>query len=201
MSTNYKLRCGKCQEQGGYFTRQAWGWGNADIIENTVFLMAHADCYDRYQGEEDEKLEVISEYDDRIGDYYETAKWIENLQSSETKAGNAFPRSSEWEAAKEGNIRQWWDAEKAKQTKELNYCISKLDERRVKLETQKALRKRLENELHFDIEKRVAECIAGGGHHWARIPLTIQTASRLEQEIEGDICNACGLTKTGAMIQ
>ena len=201
MSTNYTMRCGACKEQGGYFTRQAWGWGNADVIENTVFLMAHADCYDRYQGDEDEHLEIISEHDHRDNYDEENLKWIENLQNPETVAGSAFPRGDEWKLVQDGgDIRAWWQAHKDNLTERADDYREGIAERQGAIEAKRALRKHLEDQLHFDIEKRVAECIEGGGHHWDTISLSVQDGNKMARS-HSDICSSCGLTSTGAMIQ
>jgi len=47
MGTDYEFRCDVCEARGGWFTRQAWGWGNADILECFAFIMEHTrDCED-----------------------------------------------------------------------------------------------------------------------------------------------------------
>lgn len=43
MSTEYFFKCIKCQESGGEFTRQAWGWGNFYVIETFKFIAYHTD--------------------------------------------------------------------------------------------------------------------------------------------------------------
>lgn len=202
MSTYYKLRCGACEEQGGHFTRQAWGWGNSDVIENTVFLMAHADCFDKYQGDsETETITVISEHDPQYNNDEESLKWIENLQDSESVAGSAFPHCDEWKlVADGGDIKAWWDVQKLGKTDEANEYRSILSIKAERLLTKKALRKHLEEQLHFDIEKRVAECIAGGGHYWNVDEVELVTGSNA-YSFDFKICTTCGLTGTGAMIQ
>lgn len=63
MSTYYALTCPKCKETSGFsFSRQAWGWGNADIVETFKFLMAHAMCGGAYCTD----LQIVSE----DSDYY-----------------------------------------------------------------------------------------------------------------------------------
>jgi hypothetical protein len=44
MGTDYKFYCNKCEKTGGGFSRQAWGTGNADIIDSFRFLMKHTYC-------------------------------------------------------------------------------------------------------------------------------------------------------------
>jgi len=41
VSTYYHFVCIKCQQSGGFFSRQAWGWGNFDIIDSFKFLAHH----------------------------------------------------------------------------------------------------------------------------------------------------------------
>ena len=61
MSTYYYFACDRCKEYGGWFSRQAWGWGNMDIVDTFAFLANHADHVDHYQDEVE--LRVISEHD------------------------------------------------------------------------------------------------------------------------------------------
>lgn len=200
MSTNYKMRCGKCKEQGGYFTRQAWGWGNADVIENTVFLMAHADCFDRYQSDEDEGFEIISEYDRRDENEEEMLRWIDNLQDSTTRAGSAFPRADEWQVAKDGDIRQWWELQKSGKTDEAERYRSVLSVRAERLLAQRQMQKHLEEQLYMDVQKRADECVAGGGHYWNTESFEMGIGTN-GYSFDSKICTTCGLTETGAMIQ
>ena len=201
MSTNYILRCADCKEQGGYFTRQAWGWGNADVIENTVFLMAHADCFDKYQGDEDDHdrgIQIISEYDDISHNDEEMLKWIDNLQDSESRAGSAFPRADEWEAAKNGNIREWWELQK--HGRDDSYLRSMVASRAELLQAARDMRKHLEEQLHLNIQARADECVAGGGHYWNTEALEMGIGTN-GYTFDSKICTTCGLTNTGAMIQ
>jgi hypothetical protein len=43
MSTSYYFKCLKCNEVGGQYTRQAWGWGNLYVIETFKFLAYHTE--------------------------------------------------------------------------------------------------------------------------------------------------------------
>jgi hypothetical protein len=61
MSTYYYFACDRCKEFGGFFSRQAWGWGNMDIVDTFAFLAHHAEHVDHYQ--EQLELRVISEHD------------------------------------------------------------------------------------------------------------------------------------------
>lgn len=42
MSTDYYHHCRKCNVLGGLMTRQAWGTGNASLIDTFKFIMHHA---------------------------------------------------------------------------------------------------------------------------------------------------------------
>lgn len=45
MSNDYYLYCEKCKKHTYSFSRQAWGWGNANIIQSFRFIMKHlAQC-------------------------------------------------------------------------------------------------------------------------------------------------------------
>jgi hypothetical protein len=59
MSTYYNFYCTKCKkyQKDISFTRQGWGWGNADIIATFQFLMKHTDECGH------EHIKICSEYD------------------------------------------------------------------------------------------------------------------------------------------
>jgi hypothetical protein len=44
MGVDYKFFCKKCDKTGGGFSSQAWGTGNADIIDSFRFIMKHRYC-------------------------------------------------------------------------------------------------------------------------------------------------------------
>ncbi|WP_094359871.1 hypothetical protein [Mycobacterium marinum] len=52
MSTYYYFHCEKCRQlSGGCFTRQAWGYGNADLIDTFKFVMHHIrECGEQHIG-------------------------------------------------------------------------------------------------------------------------------------------------------
>lgn len=201
MSTNYRLRCNTCKEQGGFFSRQAWGWGNADVIENTVFLMAHAECGDYYQGDPDDEIgiRILSEHDYLDDHAEERLKWIDNLQG-DTIAGTAFPRASEWQAAKEGDIREWWDTEKRAGKDSIAGSYRRyLEEQAAEIKKRRDAIKALEEAHKVDCEGRVAACIAAGGHYWNTDNVEMSVGNN-GYSFESKICTSCGLTDTGAMI-
>lgn len=41
MSTYYYFVCKKCSKYGGFLSRQAWGYGNFDIIDSFKFIVKH----------------------------------------------------------------------------------------------------------------------------------------------------------------
>jgi hypothetical protein len=43
MSASYYFKCNKCQEIGGQYTRQMWGWGNFYVIATFKFLAYHTE--------------------------------------------------------------------------------------------------------------------------------------------------------------
>ena len=202
MSTYYNLRCGACKEQGGFFSRQAWGWGNSNVIENTVFLMAHADCFNHWQSDETDALEIISEHDRRSLENYATErlKWIRNLQSESTIAGSAFPNAEEWGAAENDDIKSWWATEKATLTHEADELAEELAKRQAELDRKIALRNHLIELENINVEERVAECIKGGGHYWQPITGGVISDEKY-YELNAKICSTCGYTGNGAMIQ
>lgn len=97
MSTYYELRCDPCDEQGGFFSRQAWGWGNADVIGNTKFLMAHATCG---------SLRVLSEHDEGWAEEGPSEKWRDNWRNGEAR--NMWPHDDWADYAKSENLWETW---------------------------------------------------------------------------------------------
>ena len=93
MSTYYKLRCPICGEQGGFFSRQMWGWGNCDIFGTFKVLVAHHDCG---------TVEIISEHHDS---YYsdEELRWLERLSADEFLRDRVWPHATEW-----GEVAESW---------------------------------------------------------------------------------------------
>jgi hypothetical protein len=91
MSTYYYLRCSNCEELGGWFSRQAWGWGNFDIFETFKFLVAHADC---------DSLQILSEYD--IDEYKADEKrWSQRLLGDAYLREHVWPHADEWKSVAE----------------------------------------------------------------------------------------------------
>ncbi len=81
MSTYYYFVCNKCSKYGGFISRQAWGYGNFDIIDSFKFIVKHKqEC-----GTENIGLAV--EHD--IFENYEEDK---DLPSDK----DVFPHSNDW---------------------------------------------------------------------------------------------------------
>jgi len=112
MSTYYHFVCTKCNQSGGFFSRQAWGWGNFDIIDSFKFLAKHCnECgHDgiRVGWEQD---------DDEREDMTEPANRARFLD--ETK--EHFPRSDDWrfmrqsEGESDDSCNQQWMEKEAKE--------------------------------------------------------------------------------------
>ncbi|MDH4130057.1 MAG: hypothetical protein OEV44_14970 [Spirochaetota bacterium] len=92
MSTYYYFECKECNKVGkGIFTRQAWGWGNADIIDCFQFIMKHsAQCGS-------ENISIKSEYD------FEDEGRIPETDNAED-LNDYFPYSEDW-GSKESDRR------------------------------------------------------------------------------------------------
>ena len=197
MSTNYHLRCEECQEDGGFFSRQAWGWGNSDIIENMVFLMQHSDCNDQYQGET--SFRIISEYSETNAENY--LNWAKTLSDPESKAFNAFPRANEWQIAEDGNIREWWEKEgRAKAVKSINdiYLAEFSHYQKTKRERLAAIQAM--KDLEVEAGKRVEICLETyGSHDYQDHPIFMTFADR-EADIKSEICQRCGAMTNGAIV-
>lgn len=91
MSTYYYFGCKLCKQRGGFFSHQAWGWGNFDIISSFKFLALHADC--RIEKTLESALCVFSEHDDYL--YDEMNELPEEDFIAKTKG--IMPRSNDWQ--------------------------------------------------------------------------------------------------------
>lgn len=89
MSTYFYFRCRKCDETGGFFSRQMWGCGNFDIVSSFKFICYHTiDC----GGNGD--IHVVSEHDDNA---YKEKDKKEFLKLTE----GYFPCSNDWDFVKD----------------------------------------------------------------------------------------------------
>ncbi|WP_059174003.1 hypothetical protein [Bacillus sp. FJAT-27445] len=87
MSTYYYFKCVKCKRIGGFYSRQAGGWGNFDIIDSFKFLALHTDkCGPQY-------IRVISEHDED----YEMDTNAEKMDFYRSQSIHYFPSSNDWE--------------------------------------------------------------------------------------------------------
>lgn len=86
MSTYYYFSCTKCRTRGGVFGKQAWGWGDFDMIESFKYLAHHI----RTCGED--SIRVISE---DVEDYVDQLHGEYNHFLEETK--HIFPHSRDWQ--------------------------------------------------------------------------------------------------------
>lgn len=99
MSTYYEFRCPICKKTGGFFSRQMWGWGNADVVANHKFLMKHvAEC-------QATSVDVLSEHDDGYGENEDAAY----------KESDYWPHSDDWEFLAGGATWDEWVTKEAKQ--------------------------------------------------------------------------------------
>lgn len=110
MSTYYYFKCNKCKRKGGFFSRQAWGWGNFDIIDSFKFLAFHTDnCGEEY-------IIVISEHSE---DYEEDLN-IEIINYYKKESFDHFPSSNDWKFMRENiekdieTLNLLWVEEKTK---------------------------------------------------------------------------------------
>ena len=98
MSTYYYFACKKCKKLGGFFSRQAWGWGNADVIDSFQFIMKHTGSC----GEE--HIIILSEF---VLDNYTDEGYTDDT-SDELK--QYYPRSTDW---REGESDKRYEEHKA----------------------------------------------------------------------------------------
>ena len=94
MSTDYQFTCDDCKESGGFFSEQAWGWGNCDIFTNFKFLVAHVLCAG---------YRVISEHEEIYGDGPREEKFHRRLCTDQYLREDVWPRANEWEWARAGD--------------------------------------------------------------------------------------------------
>lgn len=89
MSTYYYFGCKKCKLLGGLYTRQAWGAGNADLVDTYKFCMQHAmEC-----GNHNIRMFSEHDYPEDWGDthlnYKDRKKFLEDT-------ADIYPRSNDW---------------------------------------------------------------------------------------------------------
>jgi hypothetical protein len=80
----YYFHCTLCRETGGFFSRQAWGWGNFDIIESFKFLAAHTPC---------DSITIIHEDKAEAQD---EQRWEKRLQDKDDSVYHYFPHSNDY---------------------------------------------------------------------------------------------------------
>lgn len=99
MSTYYHFYCSKCDRRGGMFTRQAWGWGNFDIIESFKFLAYHTrECGEEYIAVHSEHRELGTDETLEPGDFERFAE----------KTRGIMPHSNDWNLV---STTPWEDVE------------------------------------------------------------------------------------------
>jgi hypothetical protein len=94
VSTYYYFHCTKHQSSGGCFTRQAWGAGNAELIDSFKFVMHHVlECGPESIGMHSEH------YDD---DWSNTNVDGDARRQHLEDTAHIFPRSNDWEFVNHG---------------------------------------------------------------------------------------------------
>lgn len=93
MSTYYNFYCTKCKkyQKDISFTRQAWGWGNADIINSFQFLMKHTDTCGH------ENIKICSEHDEIMDSYVPPENHNGYTKDTSEELNEYFPRSDDWQ--------------------------------------------------------------------------------------------------------
>lgn len=105
MSTYYYFHCTKHHVAGGCWTRQAWGWGNADLIDAFKFVMYHVDNCGP------ESIGMHSEHQD--DDWDNTSFEDEHRRPHLEQTVNIFPHSNDWAfmasaSGSGGRLSQLW---------------------------------------------------------------------------------------------
>lgn len=89
MGSDYSIVCNKCKKYGGGFSRQAWGTGNAKIIDTFRFLMKHgSSCDGDFSIIDDQYLydseELKPDFDkDLLGYYPHSNEWDKEINEKE----------------------------------------------------------------------------------------------------------------------
>lgn len=105
MSTYYYFWCKKCDRTGGFLSRQAWGWGNFDIIDSFKFLALHIGaCGEEYIG-------MVSEHSDRCYKEGNRVKFLE-------KTKDYWPYSNDWHTEEWPAFKEKWMSDEIKQGEE-----------------------------------------------------------------------------------
>lgn len=112
MSTYYSFTCNNCKLRGGFMSRQAWGVGNADLIDTYKFVMYHAlNCGT-------DKIALKSEHEDDY-DLPDTNIDGEAREKHLIDTKDIFPHTSDWEFMKKHDSKTvselkklWVDNEK-----------------------------------------------------------------------------------------
>lgn len=113
MSTYYYFHCTKHMQEGGCFTRQAWGYGNADLIEAFKFVMYHVrECGQQHIG-------MHSEHE---GDDYASTCIDDDVRREFLEATkDIMPHSSDWAFMERAAGKDWkelWVSEQLAQIPE-----------------------------------------------------------------------------------
>jgi len=108
MSTYYGFVCSLCKLRGGFCSRQAWGVGNADLIDNFKFTMYHAlNCGPEY-------VSMYSEDDYTTEDYPDTNIDGEARRKHLEDTRHYMPGSSDWKFVSKHYSSENWDKVKEK---------------------------------------------------------------------------------------
>lgn len=114
MSTYYYFHCTKHKQSGGCWTRQAWGYGNADLIESFKFVMYHI----RECGPE--SIGMHSEHEDN--EYINIDSNEDSRREFLSVTADIMPRSNDWEFmgryGSRGNWKEQWVAEELAEIEE-----------------------------------------------------------------------------------
>lgn len=104
MSTYYCFTCDFCKLNGGFYSRQAWGSGNADLVDTYKFVMYHGlNCGT-------DKIRFLSEHQDDYTDRPDTNNAGEERIKHLKDTKNIFPHSNDWQFMadnKEGYDEKW----------------------------------------------------------------------------------------------
>lgn len=86
MGADYKFYCNACKKTGGGFSSQAWGTGNADIIDSFRFLMKHhAYCREGFMVVGfDEYIDLEEDVSEELLGYFpHSCEWKEEISNKE----------------------------------------------------------------------------------------------------------------------
>jgi hypothetical protein len=112
MSTSYYFKCNKCNQVGGQYTRQAWGWGNFYVIYTFKFLAYHTDkCGPEHIG-------VVQE-NQLGGDVFTAEYWVDFIEKTKDYFPHFETQYDGKDLSEYQNLPEEWYQKEIKEAKDM----------------------------------------------------------------------------------